>query len=171
MKSLGVINQNDFEPQDYFDRKTVRAVILNEDNSKVLFFGNHFVGGGVEENETDEEALHREAMEEAGATIEIIRPIGKVIAYRDAIKKKYVVHGYLCKQVGPLVKPTTTQPDEINATIRWLGLQEAIDLYIETIEKILKEHGLPLTDDIAQSRSHNCSASLMILQEAVKSLQ
>ena len=47
---LLTLNSNDFEPQDYEIRKTVKAVIFN-DEGEVLMFGNSLVGGGVEEGE------------------------------------------------------------------------------------------------------------------------
>lgn len=81
MKLLKTYNANDFEPQDYIDRKVVRCVILDLEKNLVLLFGNLFVGGGVEENETDEIAITREALEEIGAELKIVRPLGEIIAY------------------------------------------------------------------------------------------
>ena len=79
MKLLQTINENNFEPQDYTIRTVVRSLILDETETKVLFFGNMIVGGGVEEGESDEEAITRESMEEVGAKVEIIKPLGEVI--------------------------------------------------------------------------------------------
>ena len=79
MKSLLTINENDFEPTGYSIRKVVRSLILDQTGTKVLFFGSHLVGGGVEEGETDEQAVAREAMEEAGARVKI----GKCLVFRE----------------------------------------------------------------------------------------
>lgn len=47
MKLLQTINENNFEPQDYTIRKVVRSLILDETETKVLFFGNMIVGVGL----------------------------------------------------------------------------------------------------------------------------
>ena len=170
MNLLQIINQNEFEPQDYSERKTVRIVLLNEDRTKVLFFGTHLVGGGVEEGESDEDAVKREAMEEAGVRVEILESVGEVIAYRDFLKKKYVVHGYLCKQVGDFVTPTSTDPEERGMKIAWIDIPFAIQKMEDQIHSLMEQATLPITDDILQSRINNCKTSLVILKEATKSI-
>ena len=70
MNILATFNDNDFEPTDYIDRPTVKAVILN-DQDEVLLFSGGLPGGGVEDGETNEQALARECMEEIGGTISI----------------------------------------------------------------------------------------------------
>lgn len=165
MKLLQTINENDFEPQDYTIRKVVRSVILDESGENVLFFGSLLVGGGVEEGESDEDAMHREAMEEVGAKIEIIRPLGEVITFRDYLKKKYVVHGYLCKQVGDFVEPTTQDPEEHEEKKSWVNIKSGIQKLESEIEILLKEEPLALKDDLTQRRRYNRMISLTFLKE------
>lgn len=121
-----VIKLNKFPLQEYSIRNVVRCIILNEDNTQVLFFGSTPVGGGVEAGESDEQAIARECMEEAGVKVMVIKYLGEVIAYRDAIKKKYVVHGYLCKQVGDFETPTSTSEDEQGIETKWILIPEAV---------------------------------------------
>ena len=124
MNLLATFNENPIEPTDYADRETVKAIIIN-DNDEVLLFGSGLPGGGVEEGETLEEALHRELMEEIGATIEIIRELGNVITYRDVLRKKYIFTGYYCQLVS-LARPTTTFENEIGVRLSWKNREQTI---------------------------------------------
>ena len=165
MHLLQTINENDFEPTDYIERKTVRALILDDIGTKVLCFGWNLPGGGVEEGETDEEALKREAIEEAGARIEIIKPLGKVIAYRDFTKKKYVIHGYLCKQIGKLENRTTIDPREVDVEVAWVSIVEAIKNVEREIASIANAYESQGKDEILQAKMNNRKTALAFLKE------
>ncbi|HSI87020.1 MAG: NUDIX domain-containing protein [Candidatus Methylacidiphilales bacterium] len=55
------------------------AVILDDAMRVAVIYtpGGYFLpGGGIEEGETSEQALHREVMEECGMTLRILQPIG-----------------------------------------------------------------------------------------------
>lgn len=97
--NLLTLNANKFEPENYSVRKTVKTIIPNE-NNEVLIFGSNLIGGGVEKGESDEDALKREALEEAGIEIEIIKPLGDITQYRDFLKKKYIITGYISRGIG-----------------------------------------------------------------------
>ena len=73
-------------------RKTVRAIICNENNEVLLVYSKlfddyTFPGGGIKENESDEDALKRELHEELGAThISILEPIFTIDELRYGVK-------------------------------------------------------------------------------------
>lgn len=121
---------------NYIERKAVRLVIINEDNHKVLLFGDGLVGGGVEEGESEEEALHRECLEETGVTVEIVKYLGEVATFSDKTQKKYIARGYLCKQIGVSSKPTTTIEYEQSMVSRWVDIQSAIQLLENRIKNL-----------------------------------
>lgn len=125
MNLLATFNDNDFEPTDYTDRPTVKAVIIN-DKDEVLLFSGGLPGGGVEEGETNEQALMRECMEEIGATVSIDRELGNVIVYRDEIQSKYIFTGYLCLLISR-DSPTTNIEHEMDKEAVWIKRVEAID--------------------------------------------
>ncbi len=162
-----VLNLNDHEPLDYSLRNTVKAVILN-DQGEVLMYGSTLVGGGLEERESDDDALKREAIEEAGIDIEMQKLLGEVIMYRDFLKKKYVVKGYLCRYLRSLGLPTTTQADEQNVKGVWENPSEAMLKIAEEIEVLEKEGSKCSEGDTFQSRLFNRQATLYFLKQVFK---
>ncbi len=72
--------------------KCTAAFCIPTDGKNVLLIettrGWEFPGGHIEENETIEEAVEREALEEAGITL----PFYKLIGYRKVISKKEVMN-------------------------------------------------------------------------------
>jgi len=63
----------DFNKGKIISRNAVRAVIINEQKILMVHLGKtneyKFPGGGIEENETVEEALKREVLEEVGCNV------------------------------------------------------------------------------------------------------
>jgi len=165
-----ILNANISEPTDYEVRKTVKAVVVDE-KGNTLTFGPYLLGGGVEEGESDEEAIAREMIEEAGIEVEILRPLGTVVGYRDALKRKYVVNGYLCRYKEKICEPTTTEEGEMNQVLKWHSPSEAIH-YIES--QLEAEKRAQLTQepdrrkDIGQSLLYNKLTALAFLKEAFK---
>ena len=87
MKTLLILNPeragND-EVAKYTIRKAVRAVITNSEGLVGLVhvrINSHYKipGGGMEKDESREEALKRECLEEMGCNIKIEREIGTII--------------------------------------------------------------------------------------------
>lgn len=166
-KILEKINANNFEPRDYGSRPTVKVVILNDNKEVVSFKRNHFlIGGGIENGESREEAISRECLEEIGAVIEIIQPLGKIVQYRDALKKRYEVYGFLAKLISFQGKPTTTQADEVGQEYHWTTLDESITYLenkIDELEKVSLEDRL--TDNY-QGGLYNAKTHLIFIKKA-----
>jgi 8-oxo-dGTP pyrophosphatase MutT (NUDIX family) len=167
MNLLNTYNDNEVEPEGYMDRHTVRCVIFDEEKKKVLLFGPALIGGGVEENETDEEAVAREAMEESGIEVEIIKPLGEIISYRDGKKKKYITRGYLCKFVRKVCEPTTILPGEQGIATDWFDIGETIARFEKEIEEISKK-GLGGDEaDLFQVSLHARQVNLDLIKQAL----
>ena len=68
----------------YTDREAAYAVILDADRRAAVVHGRSGLflpGGGIEVDESPEEALLRESLEECGRSLEIIGTIGQAIQY------------------------------------------------------------------------------------------
>lgn len=90
------------------DRQIVRAIVF--DNEGCFYFVRvdrdddfgkaeyiETAGGGVEDGENLEVAIHRELQEELGASVEIVCKIGVVSDYYNLIKRHNINNYYLCR--------------------------------------------------------------------------
>jgi hypothetical protein len=77
-------------------------------------------------------------MEEIGAVIRFEKDLGNVIAYRDALKLKYVYFGYQCRLIE-LSKPTTTIDHETGKVGAWEKRTNAINRIQSEIDTIKKD--------------------------------
>lgn len=133
-EALGV--EYDYSTRQFDCRDTVRAVVVNNDRliavQNVTMFGGYSLpGGGIEDDETIEQALMREMCEELGAEVSIIESLGliKTLRYKpDADKgKMYIANCFICSVVGNL-KPLTLTDQEIEfgTELLWLSLDEVM---------------------------------------------
>lgn len=170
MQPLATFCSSANEPVDYVPRPTVKAVVLDE-SKRVLLFSGSLLGGGVEKGETDEAALHRECLEEAGISIEIVKPLGIVIQFRDVLKKRYEIHGVVARYVAKVSEPTTTSESEKRRIVAWHTLPEAISMLEKSVEEFERANAKETFDDSYQARLYNAKTALIFLQEAAKGLQ
>jgi len=86
-------NLLNFNNSKIITRNAVRAIILKDDKILMVFLEKtneyKFPGGGIEKNETNEEALKREVLEETGCNvIKIVKKIGIFTEYGIAKEGK-----------------------------------------------------------------------------------
>ncbi len=137
MKLVKTIQFKDLKPEDiekFEIRRAARAVVFDKDkNIGILYVGKHnyhkLPGGGLEGDESIEEALKRECLEEIGCNIETFGELGEIIEYRDKWSLKQHSYCYLANVVGEKGKEDFTQKESDNDfQIKWIPLQEAIRL-------------------------------------------
>ncbi len=137
MKLIKIIKFQDLkvEETDKFEiRRAARAVVFDHDkNIGILYVGKYnyhkLPGGGLESDESIEEALKRECLEEIGCNIETFSELGEIIEYRDKWSLEQHSYCYLANLVGEKGKPNFTQKEIDNGfEIKWVSLEDAIKL-------------------------------------------
>ena len=150
----------------YTDRPTVRALIFNESNQVLIINNGLLPGGGVETNENDLTALHREIMEEVGITVSDIQKLGTVTQYRDFLAKKYIVQGYIARYVNDHGSVSPQDEGESNFTYAWYSVEDAIYLLSQAIEQM--EETEAVLDDAYQGKLFNLKTTKLFLDSLGK---
>jgi ADP-ribose pyrophosphatase YjhB (NUDIX family) len=123
------------------DRPTAKVVLFNKEN-KIALIGNKvndfflLPGGGIEPNESVEEGIRRECLEETGCEIEIQNTLGVTEDFRSRDSKHCTSFSYSAKVIS-YGEPTLTDSEaDIGAYVKWLPLPEAIELLALQEEKV-----------------------------------
>lgn len=125
------------EKKEYIIRPAVYGVMFHNQQNKIALIqtgdGQYFLpGGGIENSETHEECMKREALEELGLDIELGHFIGCAQRYFYSTHElKYYLsegHFYLCEMGKQVDDPT-----EDDHFLVWMEP-------IRAIEKLLHEH-------------------------------
>ena len=120
-------------------RKTSRAIVINKDGLYAVMYAKKFglhslPGGGIDGDETPEEALRREVLEETGCSCDQIEPLGIVKENRfhadySAVSYYYVVHCF-----GEITRSQFTEAElAVGTTLKWCTLEETIHLIKDCI--------------------------------------
>ncbi len=94
----------------------------------------HVIGGKVEENETEEEAIRREVKEETGLEIEILEKVGEKIV-KDFEEKSIRVVTFLCK--AKKGEPTA-ESDLVD--VKWVEMNEFLESICKESKSMLPEN-------------------------------
>jgi len=162
MKLLATIGTPD-QSITYTDRHTVKIVIANNNNVLILNDGL-LPGGGVDNGENDQQAIKRELLEELGARVDNIQPIGTVIQYRDFLKKRYSIHGYTANLLSLDDVPEPQDEGEEHFVLRWLTTDGALDTILASIK--LYEN-INIGDDNQQGKLYNLLLAYALVDAAV----
>ncbi|MBK5242711.1 NUDIX domain-containing protein [Clostridium sp.] len=115
-------------------RKAARAIVINDSGKTALLYVSknnyHKIpGGGIEEGECIEIALHREVMEEVGVNIDVLGEIGIIIEYRNEFQQLQISYCYYAKAKGE-IKATSFTDEEISDgfKLKWVDFDEALTI-------------------------------------------
>ena len=114
------------EGQDYQDRPGAYAVILGVGNQVAVLRtrrGDFLPGGGVEANESLDDALRREIVEECGREARIVRPLGFAIEYVFAAGEGHFAKR--CAFFEARLGARRAQPEE-DHQLTWLPISVAM---------------------------------------------
>lgn len=145
----------------YVDRPTVK-VVVRKAGRVLLLNGGLLPGGGVDEGETQVEALTRELQEELGMSVTGIEEIGAVIQYRGYLGKRYVIYGYVADFAGETGERDPQDEGEASFAEQWLTIDEARATIKESIAELELN---PRDEDGYQGRVYNLRTSGVLLGE------
>lgn len=142
------------ENVQYAKRDGVYAIIERENDNKIAIAtdGDYFfLGGGIEEGETEIEALRRELIEESGYSVKNIKYFDKISSY------------YISQRRGALDKIATfyiaefdekvTEPIEKNYKIVWINPSEYKD-------KLYRDYQRYILDKYVKIKGENNNAKV-----------
>lgn len=143
----GVVIFDNNPPNKKFTKERDRASIMVIDVEGNIGFGKFttktqdlvVAGGGVEEGESLEEALVREAHEELGCAIKNIKPLGSLSQYAQWGEhfERQNYHCFVADIDGDKYEPEFTEREiQVGLSVVWISLQEAQDLFANQREHI-----------------------------------
>jgi 8-oxo-dGTP pyrophosphatase MutT (NUDIX family) len=128
-----------------YQRPTVRAIVVKDEQILLVYTQRYddfsLPGGGIDKDESHEQALKRELREEIGATqFSILAPFGRYVEYRHDTKVAGKVwhiesYYYVCQLDAPLVA-ATPEDYEVRSGLeaRWVAIDDAIAHNQNTID-------------------------------------
>ena len=134
------------EGAEYLDRKG--AYLIPIENGKLAVVktkkGYFLLGGGIDENETDEECIIRECLEEIGFEAEVGEYIGSAESYikHPEIGYFHPIQNYYS---GKLLRKVSDKV-EADHKLEWVAVEDIVDnLFVEQQNWIVKEYILHLS--------------------------
>lgn len=134
------INDTTFSPayisediKDYHVRKAARGILIKDGKLALLNVstkGYHKLpGGGIEKDETNEQAFKREVLEETGHECKIIDEGAITIEYRDQFKLVQISYVFIAETVG-IPGEQKLEQGEIDEghDLEWYTLEETENL-------------------------------------------
>ncbi|AIO19222.1 RNA pyrophosphohydrolase [Candidatus Izimaplasma bacterium HR1] len=135
------IYDNGIEKEDCIDvpyRTACRGIVIKDDKYLVVHLLKHdittFPGGGLEENETLEECVVREVLEETGILCKVIKKNISVTEY--FIDSKWTNVYFTCDFVKD-TNQTNLVPEEVELQLvkEWKTLDELLDIFENNMTK------------------------------------
>lgn len=128
MKTIEIIGENYFGKYDKV-RVACRGIIINDGMILLSCDTLHNVymlpGGGLEENETDDECVVREVKEETGNIIKAKRCGFEICEYYEDYK--YITKYFYGEILGKTTPKLTMAEKELGMEARWVKLDSAIN--------------------------------------------
>jgi len=141
-KDIFKVEQNE-EEVEYKLRVAVKGLVFDDVGRIALISRSIFLlpGGGVEEGESNKEALRRECKEEIGCDIEIDEEIGFTEEWRQKVGRHQKTYFFRAHVVGKKGEPETIEDNEQGMFISWHDEDEVLSLLEEMCsEKTEKQY-------------------------------
>lgn len=147
MKCIRVLKDEDFglESVEFNNpriRYGARGIIIREDGKIAIFNKSNkneykLPGGGVDKGEDIKEAFKREALEETGCEIEIIKELGTIEEHKSLDNFKQISYLYVGKVLKDNNKLELTQKEkDEGAKLLWVDKEEGLKLITNCFENL-----------------------------------
>ncbi len=130
-----------FEPKKI--RLGARGIVVRNDNKIAIFYKENknqykLPGGGIDTNETPEDAFKREVLEETGCIVEITKKLGITEEYKSKTSFQQISYIF----VGKVIKETsklniTKKEQEEGAKLLWETPENALKLITNCFDKLV----------------------------------
>lgn len=161
MKLLQIIKDEDvisgaknLPPENWRERTAVRAVLFDAEGKIALLHVRKqgyykLPGGGLDGDETIEQGLERELLEETGCHAKVTGEVGEIEEFRNEEKIHQRSFIYLAKVVGKKGK-INLMDDEIaeDFQLEWAELADALDKIKNAHPKVYEGHFIKKRDQI-----------------------
>lgn len=154
------LEDNEYPKQELTHiRKIARAVVLSKEGKIAIIhlkrndiFGDYdyyeLPGGGVNENESFEDAAIREIEEEVGVIAKIIVPLGEVVDAYNLINRQNDNHYFLLQEVETCSRHLETYEQKMFQEVLWVSLEVAIQMFLSMpssgVSMLVKNRELPI---------------------------
>ncbi len=153
-KLIASMRDRDFGfPEDkditkFVERDGARAVLVDKDWRVALIDATKrgyykLPGGGIEDGELIEEALHREVLEEAGYEIELISPLGYTFETRHKFEQFNKSYAWLARATKEVGRNLMEDEIEDGFELKWFDtIDDAIAAIegVDTSDKVYQAH-------------------------------
>ena len=125
-------------------RLGARGIIIRDDGKIALFNKANkneykLPGGGIENDETPEEAFKREVLEETGCIVEIIEKLGITEEYKCQSNFKQISNVFYGKVIEDTKQLHITQKEkDEGAKLLWETPEKALELITECYDRLVK---------------------------------
>ncbi len=124
-------------------RYGARGIVVNDDGKIAIFnktLKNEFKlpGGGLEDNESPQEAFIREVMEETGCVVEITRDLGTIEEHKSHGNFKQISYVFVSKVITNTNElHLTTKERAEGSKLLWVDENEALELISNCYDKLV----------------------------------
>lgn len=148
MRTISIIKDSDigYKNSDQFINPTIRyasrGIVIKDDKIAILNKVNKnefkLPGGGIEGNETPEEAFKREVLEETGCKINITKCLGIIEEHKTLSNFKQISYIF----ISNVTKDTsechfTKKESDEGATLIWVTPKDGLELITNCFDKII----------------------------------
>lgn len=125
-------------------RLSARGIVVRKDGRIAIFYKSikneyKIPGGGIENNESEEEAFKREVLEETGCIIEIEEKLGITEEYKTKTNFKQISNVFIGRVIEDTKQLNVTQKEkEEGAQLIWKAPEEALKLIIDCYDNLVE---------------------------------